>query len=168
MWPAAAGTTLTLTGVAIAGLPRTARNAVEDWPAGVDVSARCTDCIPLPGDLSLFAFDVATLPGVEPAVPAGDAQAPAPAPAGTAREQFLAAAARLRERTGQDVLRRQDLINEVIAGGTSLSLNTLGQTITMHLCVEPGQEGYGRYADFERVGQGLFRLRISGGGAIGL
>lgn len=160
VWPAAADSTLTLNGAAIAGLPRTARKPLEDWAADVDVSARCTDLIPLPGDLSLFAFEVAALPGVAPLAAAAPAEAQAPAPAvGTAREQFLAAAARLRVRTGKDLFRRQDLINEVLASGSTLSLNTLGQMITMHLCVAPDEEGYGRYADFERVGQGLFRIR---------
>jgi hypothetical protein len=161
MWPAGADAPLTLTGAAIAGLPGTARNSLREWAPEHDVVADCTAAIGLPGQLTLFAFHVALLPGVEPEVAADAGTAPIERATGSARQQFLAAAQRLRQQTGKDTFRRQDLIHEVVRTGTDLSLSTLGQMITVHLCVAPGDEGYGKYSDFERVGHGLFRLRTA-------
>lgn len=159
IWPDGTGVSLALTGAAIVGLPGTARSSLAEWALEHDVAAECTASIALPGELTLFSFHVAPLPGAEPVLAEAVPDEQAGPAMGTAREQFLAAARRLRDRTGQDTCRRQDLIDEVIRGGSDLSLNTLGQMITVHLCVEPGDEGYGKYADFERVGHGLFRLR---------
>ena len=79
----------------------------------------------------------------------------------TARQELLSAAEALLDRNGDGdgVLHKQDLIEEALRRGSRHKQNTLSQMVSVHLCVQPGREGYGQYADFQRVGQGLYRLR---------
>jgi hypothetical protein len=156
-WPTEAGAQVNLAGSVIGRLPETARNVVGEWRPGEDVVGTCATVATLPGNLTLLTLEIGPLPSV--ASPTHEPDEPAPSATGTAREQFLAAAYRLQDRTGRDTFRRQDLIDEVVRTGTTLSLNTLGQMITTNLCVEPSEERWGKYADFKRVGHGLFQLR---------
>jgi hypothetical protein len=66
VWPSSVGDQTTFTGVAIAGLPETARKAVGPWDREHDVVATCAAVVALPGQLTLLAFEVAGSSGVVP------------------------------------------------------------------------------------------------------
>jgi len=169
-WATAPGDVLELRPQAIAALTTTAKNAIGAAAVPGTVTATFALREPVGQNLSLFAYRVDPLsPGAGPPVEAEAPEAPEltatriePAVAASrdgARREILEAARAVVARGGGSPFTLPEVIAEMNRRGTGYAEATIRTMISAHLCAESTGDGVAIYADFTRVGRGLYRFR---------
>lgn len=169
-WAAAPGDVLELRPQAIAALPATAKDAVGTAAVPGTVTATFAVREPVGEGLALYAYrvdglaagDVVAVPAEASAVPPPPAVAGPPLAAATrdgARREILEAARAVVTRSGGAAFTMPEVIAEMTRRGTGYAEATIRTMISAHLCAESTGDGVAGYADFTRVGRGLYRFR---------
>lgn len=168
-WASAPGDVLELRPQAIAALPTTAKDAIGAAALPGVVTATFALREPVGQKLSLLAYRVDPLsPGAGPPTAAEAPTAPeltatrmesavAASRDGARREIFEAAHAVL-ARGGGSAFTMPQVIAEMHRRGTGYAEATIRTMISAHLCAESTGDGVAGYADFTRVGRGLYRF----------
>lgn len=172
-WAGAPKDVLRLPHAAIAALPKTAKDAIDVAAVAETVSATLEvrePVGPVGEKLTLFAYrvdglavsEVDPLPAdapPEPSIMAGALTAAVTRDG--ARQEILDAARAVVARSAGAPFTMPDVIAEMDRRGSGYAEATIRTMISAHLCAESTGEGVAGYADFTRVGRGLYRFRTA-------
>ena len=77
----------------------------------------------------------------------------------TCRDEILAAFLRLATRTSRDTFSPAEIVKEVRSQGSDYQESTIRTHVVSRMCADAPDHHAVVYADLERVGRGLYRLR---------
>lgn len=79
--------------------------------------------------------------------------------AATCRDAVLDAMRALQQRHGRDTFKLEEIVHEVQSGTSSYKESTIRTHITSKMCATSPDHHSVVYADLERVGRGMYRMR---------
>jgi hypothetical protein len=162
-WVGTMGDVFKLRPETLAGLPKTAVEALGGIGSAGVVRARCMDVVRIGQDLQLIAYLVDPVDGpvaeptLEPEpevvkIEAGQTRE-------GARSEILRAARAVLARKGSSTFTMSEIVVEMHHRGTGYADSTIRTMIGSHLCADSMGDGVAPYEDLERVDRGHYRLR---------
>ena len=78
----------------------------------------------------------------------------------TCRDEVLAALTRLESRHRRSVFGLGEIVTEVLASTKEFAESTIGTHVSSRMCAEAPDHHGTTYDDLERVGRGVYRVRV--------